>query len=119
MEQEIDIFLGNKPTLERIRGINRRLNQMQLELKTFKDEVKAHPEFSGSPEDVKARKAAMAAAAGVANQSKKRKKVAGTAVPVGNGAGQGPDGLDMIYESVSLFALFAICSNTNVATIYS
>ncbi|KAK4642080.1 hypothetical protein QC761_511875 [Podospora bellae-mahoneyi] len=101
VEQEIDIFFGNKPTLERIRGINRRLNQMQLELKTFKDEVKAHPEFSGSPEDVKARKAAMAVAAGVANQSKKRKKVAGTAVPVGNGAGQGPDGLDMIYESLN------------------
>ncbi|KAK0660137.1 hypothetical protein QBC41DRAFT_261882 [Cercophora samala] len=100
VEAEIDIFLGNKPTVERIRGVNRRLNQMQLELKTFKDEVKAHPDFSGNPEDVKARKAALAAAAGVANQSKKRKKVAGTAEPVGQGAGQGPDGLDQIYESL-------------------
>ncbi|KAK0701364.1 hypothetical protein B0T21DRAFT_417202 [Apiosordaria backusii] len=100
VEDEIDIFLGSKPTVDRIRGINRRLNTMQLELKTFKDEVKSHPEFSGTPEDVRAKKAAMAAAAGVANQSKKRKKIAGTAVPVGAGAGQGPDGIDVLYETM-------------------
>ncbi|KAK4174699.1 hypothetical protein QBC36DRAFT_356657 [Triangularia setosa] len=100
VEAEIDIFLGHKPTSERIRGINRRLNTMQLELKTLKDEAKSHPEFGGSSEDVWAKKAAMAAATGVANKSKKRKKAAGTAVPVGEGAGQGPDRINFLYESM-------------------
>ncbi|KAK4203433.1 hypothetical protein QBC40DRAFT_304378 [Triangularia verruculosa] len=105
VENEIDLFLGNKPTSERIRGINRRMNEMQLELKTFKAEVKSHPEFSGHPDDIRAKKAAMAAAAGVPNQSKKRKKVAGgVAVPVGEGAGQGVDGLDLLHEQMLAMA---------------
>lgn len=92
---------------------------MQFEFKIFKDEVKVYFEFSGSLEDVKVWKVVMVVVVGVVNQSKKWKKVVGMVVFVGNGVGQGFDGLDMIYEFVSFFVFFVICLNINVVIIYS